>query len=134
VAELRQRYVRRRAAFWRGAAEAWSRSGLTQKQYCSAQGLSWHTFREQLRVLRNADSALARPRPTAATSAQFLPVRVVPSTPSAVRVNARLVEAASPGSAPLEVAVAGGRRVLVHADFETSVLRKLVLALEGLAC
>ena len=83
-------------------------SGLTRKAFCSARGVALHTldyYRVRYRTRR------------AATAAQgLLPVDLI-GAPSV--------------SGGLRVELANGRRILVEAGFDVSVLKQLVAALEG---
>jgi len=83
-------------------------SGLSRKAFSSARGVALHTL----------DYYRARYRtPRASTAGQGLfPVDLI-STPSA--------------SSGLRVEFASGRRIIVEAGFDVSVLKQLVAALEG---
>ena len=83
-------------------------SGLHRKAFCHARGVALHTldyYRARCRGLR------------ASTSAQgLLPVDLI-STPSA--------------SGSLRVELASGRRIVVEAGFDVSLLKRLVAVLEN---
>ena len=83
-------------------------SGLSRKAFSNARGVALHTL----------DYYRARyGRHRAATAAQaLLPVDLI-STPSV--------------SVGLRVELANGRRIVVEAGFDVSVLKRLVAALEG---
>lgn len=83
-------------------------SGLNRKAFCSARGVALHTldyYRARYRRHRVAPSAQ-----------ELLPVDLI-STPSV--------------SGGLRVELANGRRIVVEAGFDVSVLKQLVAALEG---
>jgi len=83
-------------------------SGLSRKAFSSARGVALHTldyYRGRYRTRR------------ASTAAQGLcPVDLI-STPT--------------GSGGLRVELGNGRRIIVEAGFDVSVLKQLVAALEG---
>lgn len=83
-------------------------SGLNRKAFCSARGVALHTldyYRARYRTRR------------AATAAEgLLPVDLI-STPSV--------------SGGLRVELANGRRIVVEAGFDVSLLKRLVAVLEN---
>ena len=102
--------VRRR----RSLAEAeilvrdFEQSGLSRKAFSNARGVGLHTldyYRARYRTLRAATEV-----------AEMLPVDLI-SVP--------------PVSGSLRVELANGRRIVVEAGFDVSVLKRLLAALEG---
>jgi hypothetical protein len=83
-------------------------SGLVRKAFCSARGVALHTL----------DYYRARYRRVGAATAarELLPVDLI-STPSV--------------SGGLRVELANGRRIVVEAGFDVSLLKQLVAVLEG---
>ena len=83
-------------------------SGLSRKAFSSARGVALHTldyYRARYRTRRAATAA-----------EELLPVDLI-GTPSV--------------SGGLRVELANGRRIIVEAGFDVSVLKQLVAALEG---
>ena len=83
-------------------------SGLNRKAFCSARGVALHTL--------DYYRARYRTRRAATVAEDLLPVDLI-STPSV--------------SGGLRVELASGRRIIVEAGFDVSVLKQLVAALEG---
>ena len=83
-------------------------SGLSRKAFSSARGVALHTL--------DYYRARCRTRRAAAVAQDLLPVDLI-STPSVC--------------GGLRVELANGRRILVEAGFDVSVLKQLVAALEG---
>ena len=83
-------------------------SGLSRKAFSSARGVALHTL----------DSYRARYRAGRAASGadELLPVDLI---------------GAPPANGGLRVELANGRRIVVEAGFDVSVLKQLVAALEG---
>lgn len=83
-------------------------SGLNRKAFCSARGVALHTldyYRARYRTRRAATAA-----------EELLPVDLI-STPSV--------------SGGLRVELANGRRIVVEAGFDVSLLKRLVAVLEN---
>lgn len=99
---------RRRQVEAESLVRDFEQSGLSRKAFSSARGIALHTldyYRARYRTHR------------AATAVQkLLPVDLI-STPSV--------------SGGLRVELASGRRIVVEAGFDVSVLKRLVAALEG---
>ena len=83
-------------------------SGLNRKAFCSARGVALH----RLDYYR----ARYRRRRAASSGQDLLPVDLI-GTPAA--------------SGGLRVELGNGRRIVVEAGFDVSVLKRLVAALEG---
>ena len=99
---------RRSQAEAAGLVRDFEQSGLSRKAFCSAHGIALHTL----------DYYRARHRTRRATPAaqELLPVDLI---------------SASPVSGCLRVELANGRRIVVEAGFDVSVLKQLVAALES---
>ena len=82
-------------------------SGLSRKAFCGARGIALHTL--------DYYRARHRMRGAAPAAQELLPVDLISSSMS--------------GS--LRVELANGRRIVVDAGFDVSVLKQLVAALEG---
>ena len=83
-------------------------SGLSRKAFSSARGVALHTL--------DYYRARCRARRASTASQGLFPIDLI-STPSV--------------SGGLRVELANGRRILVEAGFDVSVLKQLVAALEG---
>jgi hypothetical protein len=83
-------------------------SGLNRKAFCSARGVALHTL--------DYYRARCRTRRAATAGQDLLPVDLV-STPSV--------------SGGLRVELANGRRIVVEAGFDVSLLKRLVTVLEN---
>jgi hypothetical protein len=82
-------------------------SGLHRKAFCHARGVALHTL--------DYYRARYRTRRAAAAAQGLLPVDLI----------------GAPPSSGLRVELANGRRIVVEAGFDVSVLKQLVAALEG---
>ena len=83
-------------------------SGLRRKAFCSARGIALHTldyYRARHRIRRAAPAAQ-----------ELVPVDLI---------------SVSPVGGCLRVELANGRRIVVEAGFDVSVLKQLVAVLEG---
>jgi hypothetical protein len=89
----------------------WRRSGLSIRDFCTAQGLSEPNFYAWRRTIAQRDAA----------AAQFVPVRVVPD-PKAV--------AASDGPGTGLELVIGHRRLRIGPGFDAPTLQRLLALLE----
>jgi hypothetical protein len=99
---------RRSQAEAEGLVQDFEQSGLSRKAFSSARGVALHTldyYRARYRTRRAATAA-----------EELLPVDLI-GTPSV--------------SGGLRVELANGRRIIVEAGFDVSVLKQLVAALEG---
>ncbi len=92
---------------WRHWIEQWQTSGLTVRAFCARHALAVPSFYAWRRQLQQRDVA----------ASTFLPVRVVPD------------EEPVPAT-PLEVVLAGGRRLRVTPGFDPATLRQLLAVLE----
>ena len=100
--------------YWRKAearvvVEAWRSSGETLSGFARRHGVGRGRLTRWVRRLRGSDNG----------SVRFHPVRLVEGT------------AETWGVAPIEIQLAGGRRVRVHRGFETEDLRCVLAVLEG---
>ena len=100
---------RRSQAEAEGLVRDFEQSGLTRKAFCEARGVALHT----LAYYRARYST----RRVAAAAQDLLPVD--------------LINSSSMSGGGLRVELANGRRIIVEAGFDVSVLKQLVAALEG---
>jgi len=114
-----------RGQFWHQQIRRWSKSGLTQVEYCLREDLSLAAFRWWKWHLGQQDpswpptscgGAMVKPR--------LLPVRLIPS-PSLSPTSSESV---------FEVVLKSGYRIRVPADFRAADLRRLIEAVEGPRC
>jgi hypothetical protein len=91
---------------WRQWLDAWRRSGLSVRAFCSRHGLSQPNFYAWRRELDRRDAA----------GPAFLPVQVLAD--------------AVPTEAPLAVVLPGGRTIRVGPGFDATTLRQLLAVLE----
>lgn len=99
---------RRSQAEAESLVQDFEQSGLSRKAFCEARGVALHTL--------DYYRARYRRRRVATPAQELLPVDLI-STPSV--------------SGGLRVELANGRRIVVEAGFDVSVLKQLVAALEG---
>jgi len=92
---------------WRRRIQEWQASGLTVQAFCARHALAPPTFYAWRRQLQQRDAA----------ARTFVPVRVVPDEEPA-------------HATPLEVVLAGGRRLRVTPGFDPATLRQLLAVLE----
>ena len=105
--------------------QAFQASGEPRKAFAQSRGYS----PERLRRWAERLDAAAAPRAPLALSPPpplFLPVRV--------RAQPERLPESSPGPAPVEVLLRGGRVLRVRAGFDTASLAALVKTLEALPC
>lgn len=103
---------------WQALVEGWAESGLTQKAYCSRQGISvtsFHRWREQL----SQETDLGNPG-----SSEAAPMRLLP-------VQWHEEPAPSRSGPALTLVLAAGLRVEVEAHFEAETLRRLLAVVQG---
>jgi hypothetical protein len=113
-----------RAAYWRKHISQWSKSGLTQAEYCrlnevSAAAFQW--WKGQLRRKSNAQKAIPakRQRRNGSSNAmQFVEVHGVPPA------HGRCGET-------YEVVLSRGRAIRVGRDFDSDALKRLIAAVES---
>jgi hypothetical protein len=99
---------RRRQAEAESLVQDFEQSGLSRKAFSSARGVALHTldyYRARYRARRAGPAAQ-----------ELLPVDLI---------------SAAPASSGLRVELANGRRIVVEAGFDVSVLKQLVAVLEG---
>ena len=99
---------RRSQAEAESLVQDFEQSGLNRKAFCSARGVALHTL--------DYYRARCRTRRAATAGQDLLPVDLV-STPSV--------------SGGLRVELANGRRIVVEAGFDVSLLKHLVAVLEN---
>jgi transposase len=97
--------------FWRTRLRQWSRSGLSVRAFCEAEGLSEPSFYSWRRSLAVRDTQ----------AVGFVPVRVAPE-PEPVAADA--------SASGLELLLGGGRRLRVGPGFDAPTLQRLLRALE----
>lgn len=113
--------------FWRQHVTAHQRSGQTVRAYCDSAGLSEPSFYSWRRVLAERyPHHTAKPQsepadPTTEATPAFLPVRVVPTSPT-------------PATPTVEVLLRSGRVIRVAEGFDPTTLRAVVAVLEDLPC
>jgi hypothetical protein len=103
-----------RAIYWQEHLSKWSESGLTQAEYCRRNKLSaaaFHWWKGQLRRKSKTQKAPS-------TSMQFVEVHGVP--PARVR-----------SGETYEVVLSRGRAIRVDRDFDSDVLKRLIIAVES---
>jgi hypothetical protein len=112
-----------RAAYWQKHISQWSNSGLTQAEYCRRNGLSaaaFHWWKGELRRKSNAQKTIP-PRPQqrvgSSKAVQFVEVHGVPP--------------ASGHSETYEIVLSRGRAIRVGRDFDSDVLKRLIVAVES---
>ena len=109
-----------RARYWSGMVAAWSRSGLSQAEFCRRQGINGGTFVWWKRQLQQVPGDVAnvpkrRGRPPKAASTRFVEVRL-PGMPL---------------SPTYEVVLARGRSIRVPSQFDPETLSRLIAAVES---
>jgi transposase len=97
----------RKEQHWRHLIQQWQHSGLSVRTFCDRQHLSPPSFYAWRHRLQQR----------AAATAALVPVRVVADEPA-------------PPAGPLEVILAGGRRLRVTPGFDPATLRQLLAVLE----
>ena len=96
--------------FWRRVLQRWRRSGLTVRDFCSAQALAEASFYAWRRTIAERDQ-----QATAGIPPVFVPLRVTPPPAAA---------------SAFEVVLGNGRVVRVPAHFEPATLRQLLAVLD----
>jgi transposase len=109
---------------WIALLNDFRRSGLTHAEFCRRRGISIHSFRKHLYLARPPRSQPAHQPAADGIVAAFLPVTVLPDTPTA--------PAASPP--PLELILPSGRRIAVAPGFDPQTLRRLIAVAEDPTC
>jgi len=128
------------ANHWRGLVEEWSRSGLTQAEFCRRRRLSVPSFRWWKARFRRADGSGRRTRTSAGRGVTrgvrstvdgrvaFAELAVLPGTQgdgAESRSDFRL------RAACYEVVLARGRVIRVGAEFDPDVVAELIAAVEA---
>jgi transposase len=97
--------------FWRTQVSLWRKSGLSVRVFCEKHGLSEPSFYVWRRRLAAPDTAVG-----------FVPVQVVPETPS--------VSNADGLAGALELVLGAGRRLRIGPGFDGPTLQRLLALLE----
>jgi len=114
--------------YWRRLLATWQRSGQSGRDFCAEHQLSESNFYAWKREIAQRD----REKPTrapAATRRSASPRSDTAALPAFLPV--RIDAAAAP---VLEVVLAHGRVLRVHAGFDADVLRQLLAVLEEPSC
>jgi transposase-like protein len=104
-------------ARWLELVRRWQRSTLTVCEFCEEQGLSEASFYAWRRTLR--ERGLLQSSRVSTTAPAFVKLRVGPESSAAT---------------PVEVVLAGRRRLRVRPGFDAETLRQLVRLLEEPTC
>ena len=104
-----------RARYWSDLVAAWSRSGLSQAEFCRRRGVKVASLAWWKRQLHKPDGDLPkrRGRPPK-TASRFVEVRL-----------------AGVSSATYEVVLARGRSIRVPSQFDPETLSRLITAVES---
>ena len=103
-----------RAAYWRKHISQWSKSDLSQAEYCRQNKLSTAAFHWWKGQFRKKSKAQKKP----STSTQFVEVHSI--TP-----------AHGSRGETYEIALSQGRAIRVGRDFDSDVIRRLIAAVES---
>ena len=103
-----------RAAFWQKHISQWSKSGLTQAEYCRRNGLSAAAFHWWKGELQRKSKLQKKP----STPMQFVEVQGVPP-------------AHAGRGETYEIVLPRGRAIRVGRDFDSDVLKRLIAAVES---
>ncbi len=103
-----------RAAYWRKHISQWSKSGLTQAEYCRRNEVSAAAFQWWKGQLRRKAKAQKKP----STSMQFVEVHAVSPAHAGCEET-------------YEVVLSRGRSIRVGRDFDSDVLMRLIAAVES---
>ena len=113
-----------RAAYWQKHISQWSKSGLTQAEYCRRNKLSaaaFHWWKRHLRgkvKAQDKPSANKRQRNGPSNTMQFVEVHGVPP-------------AHAGRGETYEVVLSRDRAIRVGSDFDSDVLKRLIAAVES---
>lgn len=128
------------ADHWRGLVEEWSRSGLTQAEFCRRRRLSVASFRWWKARFRGAGGGGRR---TGTSAGRGVTGGLRSATNGRVEFAELAVLSGTHGggdescpdfrsrAACYEVALAGGRAIRVGAEFDPDVLAALIAAVEA---
>ena len=124
------------AARWTRILQDWAQSGLKVAEFCRRRSIARPSFYAWKRALGQPARVHPMPDPSPARTASvplltpapppFLPVRITPST--------RPHRPDSAHHTTLELALRGGRHVILSTDLPVADLARLLGALEGMAC
>jgi len=131
-----KRGSRELAAHWRGLVEEWSRSGLTQAEFCRRRRLSLPSFRWWKARFRGTDGGGRRTRTAADRGVRSTTDGRVGFAELAVLSGARGGGVESrpnfrSRTACYEVVLTGGRVIRVGAEFDPDVVAELIAAVES---
>ncbi|MDB5311548.1 MAG: hypothetical protein JWO38_5750 [Gemmataceae bacterium] len=104
--------------FWRRHLKRQPASGLTIRDYCRTHALrepSFYAWRRTIRARDNPTAHPTPPQPPVAPAPTFLPVTLVDSRP--------------PAAAPLDIRLANGHRLRVHAGCDRALLAEVLAIL-----
>ena len=111
-----------RRPFWQEHLQAWSKSGLTQADYCRQHQLSRAAFgwwKRQLQGKPKGRTGTKQPQSDRQTAVQFVEVQRGPD-----------VDTGS-SSAVYEVLLSHGRAIRVGHEFDPDVLKRLIATVEA---
>jgi len=103
-----------RAAYWQKHISQWSKSGLTQAEYCRRNEISAAAFHWWKRHLREKPKA----QKDSSTPMQFVEVHGVPPAHAGCGET-------------YEVVLSRGRAIRIGRDFDSDVLKRLIAAVES---
>jgi len=103
-----------RAVYWQKHISQWSKSGLTQAEYCRRNEISAAAFHWWKRHLRKK----SKTQKDSSTSMQFVEVHGVPPTHAG-------------RSETYEVLLSRGWAIRVGSDFDSDVLKRLIATVES---
>ena len=109
-------------AYWRECLRRQSRSGLSVRVFCARGGLkeaAFYFWRREIRHRDDLQTGMRAPAPA------FVEVHAAPTPTTATSTSGAAVGQA----VPLELLLPGGRRLLIHADCDAGLLRRVVAAL-----
>jgi hypothetical protein len=114
-------------ASWPNLIAQWRFSGLTQAEFCTRRGIALPTFRYHLYKSGPRSGSPGSPPETASNGTPlFLPVVCSPAPQ-----GGGLLE---PSTAPIEVILSDGLRIVVAPGFDPQTLRRVVDALRRPPC
>ena len=108
---------------WSQHVAGWTRSGVTQREYCERESISYASFKRWRLVLKRARGVLG-------TAIRFVPVRAV-ATKSAAAMGRSPSETKRFGVA---IRLRGERAVLIDERVDEVELGRLIRLLEVLPC
>jgi hypothetical protein len=109
---------------WSAILHDFRRSGLTHAEFCHLRDISIHSFRKHLYGARTSNPAPTTARPAPASTADFLPVTILPDPTPAIAANPEA----------LQLILPNGRRIAVAPGFDSHTLRRLINVVEDRPC